>query len=96
MTEVLSGLMVDPVYVVEDETDPNDFELRMLEANAYDDEPENGEFISGVFDSGLNGMPGIQMYRAWVHPDIYPNERQPVLSNWSAEDKLSYCGIQGD
>ncbi len=47
-----------------------------------------------VFDSVLNGMPGINMYRGWVFSDLYPDERQPVLTNWSAEEIWAYCGAR--
>jgi hypothetical protein len=53
----------------------------------------DGGFPKDIFDGALNGMPGIEMYRAWVFPDMYPDERQPVLSNWSAEDLEAFCGI---
>lgn len=35
---------------------------------------------------------GYDMYRAWVWPDEYPNERQPRLENWSTSDLEAYCG----
>lgn len=52
----------------------------------------DGGFPRDIFDGALNGMPGIDMYRAWVWPDAYPKERQPVLKNWDPEDLEAYCG----
>ena len=46
-----------------------------------------------IFDSQFNGMAGSQMYRAWAIPDLFPEERQPRLENWSADDLEAYCGI---
>ena len=46
-----------------------------------------------IFDSQFNGMAGASMYRAWNLPELFPDERQPVLSNWPAEDLEAYCGI---
>lgn len=45
-----------------------------------------------IFDERFNGAGGIVMYRAWVHPDIYPEERQAVLKNWSEEDIEMFVG----
>ena len=55
----------------------------------------DGGFATGVFDGSLNNMPGIDMYRAWVFPDLYPAERQPVLKNWDKDDLGAFCGIYG-
>lgn len=46
-----------------------------------------------IFDGLLNGMPGIEMYRSWVIPELNPYMPQPRLENWSAEDLEAYCGI---
>ena len=46
-----------------------------------------------IFDSLLNGMPAIDMYRSWVIPELYPHERQPQLQNWTDDDREAYCGI---
>lgn len=32
------------------------------------------------------------MYRSWVIPENYPEERPAIISNWSAEDREAYCG----
>lgn len=50
--------------------------------------------IDSVFSSGFSNSPRVEMYRAWVHPDLYPNERQAVLKNWSDEDIEMYCGTR--
>jgi len=31
-------------------------------------------------------------YMAQVIPELFPKERQPVLANWSEEDREMYCG----
>lgn len=43
--------------------------------------------LSTIFDLGDD------RYIAQVVPGVYPNERQPVVSNWSEEDREMYCGI---
>ena len=48
--------------------------------------------MHNIYDELFNGTPGIVMYRAWVHPHIYPEERQPVLKNWSDEDIEMFVG----
>jgi hypothetical protein len=45
-----------------------------------------------IFDGILNGMPGIEQYRGWVVPDLYPEVREPVWSNWSSEEIWDFCG----
>ncbi len=35
---------------------------------------------------------GDPRYAAQVMPELYPKERQPVLANWSEEDREMYCG----
>lgn len=32
------------------------------------------------------------MYRSWVFPEGYPDERPARIDNWSAEDREMYCG----
>ncbi|WP_228798435.1 hypothetical protein [Nocardia cyriacigeorgica] len=43
-----------------------------------------------VFDPEFSGL---EMYRAWVMPELYPNQPQPRLENWSKEDLEMYCGV---
>jgi hypothetical protein len=49
--------------------------------------------MNDLFVGPISSTPCADMYRAWVIPDLYPNERQPRLENWSAEDKEAFCGI---
>jgi hypothetical protein len=35
-----------------------------------------------------------EMYQAWTMPELFPDERQPVLRNWHPEDLAAYCGGQ--
>lgn len=49
--------------------------------------------VFNIFDDTFNGMPRSEMYRSWLVPDVFPHERQPVLSNWPADDLEAYCGV---
>jgi hypothetical protein len=33
-----------------------------------------------------------EMYKAWVTPDLFPDQPQPVLKNWHMEDLIAYVG----
>lgn len=45
-----------------------------------------------IMDSAYNGMPGSELYRAQVFPELYPHQKQMDISKWSAEDREMYCG----
>ena len=45
-----------------------------------------------VFDTGV-GLQRVEMYRAWVFPDEFPRERQPVLGNWHTDDLRDLSGL---
>lgn len=47
--------------------------------------------VTNIFDIGAVGV-RHDMYKAWVVPDLYPNEPQPVLKNWHPEDLAAFCG----
>lgn len=49
--------------------------------------------LDSVFSPSFSGAARAEMYRAWVIPDMYPDERQPRLENWTAEDREAFCGI---
>jgi hypothetical protein len=49
--------------------------------------------MHSLFDSGFAGIARAAMYQEWTAPGINPDERQPVLQNWSDEDKEAFCGI---
>lgn len=51
--------------------------------------------MNHIIDPGFTGSPRSEMYRSWVYPDIFVNERPAVLANWSDEDLEVYCGIYG-
>ncbi|MFE2997962.1 hypothetical protein ACFXG4_23450 [Nocardia sp. NPDC059246] len=40
-----------------------------------------------IFDSEFNGIPGIDMYRSWVEPEMYPDEGPALVDNWSEYDR---------
>lgn len=44
-----------------------------------------------IFDAGVVQVNG-SMYQAWAVPDLFPDEPQPVLSNWHPEDLAAFCG----
>lgn len=44
-----------------------------------------------IFDPGAVNSHAA-MYQAWVVPDAFPEERQPVVRNWHPEDLVAYCG----
>lgn len=44
-----------------------------------------------IFDIDAVSVCGT-MYQAWVMPELFPEERQPVLTNWDPEDLVAYCG----
>ncbi|MGY2061104.1 hypothetical protein ACW9HQ_40065, partial [Nocardia gipuzkoensis] len=48
--------------------------------------------VTDVLDFGLNGAGAIEMYRGWVHPDIYRDQPPALLTNWSDDDIDMYCG----
>lgn len=45
-----------------------------------------------IMDSAYNGMPGSELYRAQVFPELYPHQPQMKIENWSEEDRRMYCG----
>ncbi|ERB55296.1 hypothetical protein N806_29765 [Rhodococcus sp. P27] len=49
--------------------------------------------MNNIFDSLFNGMAASEMYRSWTIPEMFPDQPQPRLENWSAEDLEAYCGI---
>lgn len=46
--------------------------------------------MNNIFDSLFTGF---DMYRSWVIPEMYPNERRARIENWSKDDLEMYCGI---
>lgn len=42
--------------------------------------------MNSIFDLG------DQRYIAQVVPESFPGEKQPVLKNWSDEDREMFCG----
>lgn len=49
--------------------------------------------MHNIFDGALNGGGRTTMYRSWVFPDVYPDERPAMTQNWSDEEKEAFCGI---
>lgn len=82
----------DPV--IENANDMDDPEYQQ---SRYEVEVAGDDFgLDNIFGSAFSQCARSDMYRAWVYPELYPNERQPVLSNWSVEDLEAYCGIYPD
>lgn len=48
--------------------------------------------MHNIIDSTFNGMPGSEMYRAQLFPELYPHQRQMRLENWSLDDLEMYVG----
>ncbi|QIS05897.1 hypothetical protein F5X71_29525 [Nocardia brasiliensis] len=48
--------------------------------------------MKDILDPELNGNGSIEMYRGWVHPDIYFDQKPALLDNWSDDDIEMYCG----
>lgn len=91
--EIPDGLFLEPVFMPEG--DPDDFEALQEKFESAGEEPDGG-FATDLFSGALNSAARIDMYRSWLYPDLYPNERGAVLQNWSPEDKTMYCGIYGE
>lgn len=53
---------------------------------------EGDSLIDSVFSSGFSNAPRAKMYQSWVFPGLHPDEPQPVISNWSDEDRELFCG----
>jgi hypothetical protein len=47
--------------------------------------------MHSIFDADVVDVHG-DMYRSWAAPDLYPDEPQPVVTNWHPEDQVAYCG----
>lgn len=43
-------------------------------------------------DVEFNGMPGSEMYRAEVFPELFPHQKRMKTEQWSAEDREMFCG----
>ena len=48
--------------------------------------------MHNIIDATFNGMPGSEMYRAQLFPELYPHQPQMCLENWSMEDLEMYVG----
>ena len=42
--------------------------------------------MHNLLDSTFNGMPGSEMYRAQVFPELWPHEKPMLIQNWSDDD----------
>ncbi|AEK07325.1 hypothetical protein PBI_MYXUS_53 [Mycobacterium phage Myxus] len=47
---------------------------------------------NNLLDPTFNGMPGSEMYRSEVFPDLWPNEKPMLLENWSPEERGMFIG----
>jgi hypothetical protein len=48
--------------------------------------------MHNLLDALFNGMGGSEMYRAQIFPELWPNEPQMMLDNWSIDDLEMYVG----
>ena len=46
--------------------------------------------MAHLMDSTFFGMPGAEIYRAWVFPDTFTNGRPARLENWTQDDIEMY------
>ncbi|WP_280485406.1 hypothetical protein [Nocardia cyriacigeorgica] len=52
--------------------------------------PDDTNHSRSIFDSEWNGIPGIDMYRSWVVPELYPDERPARIENWHEDERADY------
>lgn len=45
--------------------------------------------MNNIFDIEITRL---ELYRSYVVPELYPNERPARVDNWPAEDREMYCG----
>jgi len=43
-------------------------------------------------DGAYNGMPGSELYRGEVFPELFPHQKRMLINNWSAQDREMFCG----
>ena len=48
--------------------------------------------MHNLLDPMFNGMPGSEMYRAEVFPELFPHQRPMTIYNWPQEDLEQYVG----
>lgn len=48
--------------------------------------------MHNLLDPTFNGMPGSEMYRAEVFPELFPHQKPMRLENWSQDDLEMYVG----
>ncbi|WKW87266.1 hypothetical protein SEA_CHARGERPOWER_51 [Mycobacterium phage Chargerpower] len=50
--------------------------------------------MPNLLDPTFNGMPGSEMYRAEVFPELFPHQKRMLIENWPQEDlEMSVGGI---
>ncbi|QFG12553.1 hypothetical protein PBI_TOAKA_53 [Mycobacterium phage Toaka] len=48
--------------------------------------------MNNLLDPTFNGMPGSEMYRSEVFPDLWPNTNPMLLKNWLPEERAMFIG----
>ncbi|QFG04629.1 hypothetical protein PBI_KEZIACHARLES14_53 [Mycobacterium phage Keziacharles14] len=48
--------------------------------------------MNNLLDPTFNGMPGSEMYRSEVFPDLWPNSKPMRLENWPADERAPLVG----
>lgn len=81
--------------MIDDYLDEYHVQQELAEANFYDVEIGDGSPLTNIFDSGFNGARS-EMYRAQVHPDMFPDEKPMRIENWSQQDREMYVGGDAD
>jgi hypothetical protein len=48
--------------------------------------------LLNIFDPLFNGLARVEFYRAQIIPDLFPNQKEMLIHNWSAQDREMFCG----
>jgi len=46
--------------------------------------------VHNLMDPTFNGMPGSEMYRAQIFPELFPHEKRMLIENWDEQDIEMY------
>lgn len=48
--------------------------------------------MNNILDATFNGMPGSEMYRAQLFPELWPHQKEMLIENWCQDDLEMYVG----
>ncbi|WP_232535630.1 hypothetical protein [Nocardia terpenica] len=52
--------------------------------------PQDVNNSKNIFDPEFNGSPRLDMYRSWVDPEMYPDERPARIENWDTYSRADF------